>query len=69
MKCPMCKIALVLASIGAINWSLVALFNFNLVTAILGDMTTAAKVVYTLVGASGVVLLVSLLKVCPCNKE
>jgi len=57
-----------LAGIGAINWLLVALLNFNLVTAVLGDMTIAAKAVYTLVGLSGIILLVALVKPCPCTK-
>ena len=34
------KIALVLIIIGAINWGLIGLFNFNLVATIFGDMRT-----------------------------
>ncbi|OGW88309.1 MAG: hypothetical protein A3A73_01605 [Omnitrophica bacterium RIFCSPLOWO2_01_FULL_50_24] len=67
-KCIICKIVGLLAGIGAINWLLVALLNFNLVTAVLGDMTIAAKAVYTLVGLSGIILLVALVKPCPCTK-
>ncbi|MBI4430909.1 MAG: DUF378 domain-containing protein [Candidatus Omnitrophica bacterium] len=68
-KCGVCKIATLLAGIGALNWGLVALFNFNLVTAILGDMTMPAKIVYALVGLSGIGLIVSVIKACPaCNK-
>lgn len=33
------KIALALIVIGAINWGLIAIFNFDLVAAIFGDMT------------------------------
>lgn len=65
-KCPICKVIVVLASIGALNWGLVALFGFNLVTALLGEMTIASKIVYILVGLSGLVGLVSLVKACPC---
>lgn len=36
--------------IGGINWGLVGLCNYNLVTAIAGDGTMATKVVYALVG-------------------
>ncbi len=68
-KCPICKLAVLLAGIGALNWGLVALFNFNLVTTLLGDMTTAAKVVYIIVGVSGLLLLVSLVKPCPCGNK
>ena len=47
-------IALILIIIGAINWGLIGLFNFNLVELIFGDMTFLARTVYTLVGVSGV---------------
>ncbi len=68
-KCPICKIAVILAAVGAINWLLVAFFNVNLITKILGDMTTGAKAVYALVGISGLLLLLSLFKKCPgCEK-
>jgi uncharacterized membrane protein YuzA (DUF378 family) len=43
-------IAFVLVVIGGINWGLVGLCNYNLVSAIAGDGTTAAKIVYALVG-------------------
>ena len=45
-----------LVAIGAINWGLVGLFNFNLVETLLGSgMITT--IVYGLVGASGVYAL------------
>ncbi len=47
------KIALVLIIIGAINWGLIALFNFDLVATIFGDMTIISRIVYGLVGLSG----------------
>lgn len=47
------KIALVLIVIGAINWGLIGIFNFNLVAAIFGDMTVIARIIYGLVGISG----------------
>ncbi len=36
--------------IGALNWGLVGFFEFNLVAAIFGQMTVAARVVYAIVG-------------------
>lgn len=48
------KIALVLIIIGAINWGLIGIFNFNLVEAIFGDMTVIARIIYGLVGVSGI---------------
>ena len=47
------KIALVLIIVGALNWGLIALFNFDLVAAIFGDMTVLSRIVYGLVGLSG----------------
>ena len=46
-------IALVLIIVGAINWGLVGLFQFNLVDAIFGTMSAISRVIYTLVGISG----------------
>ena len=68
-KCIGCKVVALLAGIGALNWGLVGIFNFNLVGSVLGDMTVAARVVYALVGIAGLLLLVSLVKCCPCGKD
>lgn len=47
------NIALVLIIIGALNWGLVGLFNFNLVDTIFGTMSIISRIVYILVGISG----------------
>ena len=47
------KIALVLVVIGAINWGLVGIFNFNLVDTIFGMMSILSRIIYILVGISG----------------
>ena len=47
------KIALALIIIGAINWGLVGLFNFNLVDTIFGAMSVISRIIYVLVGISG----------------
>ena len=47
------KIALVLIIIGAINCGLIGLFQFDLVAAIFGNMTLISRIVYSLVGVSG----------------
>jgi uncharacterized protein len=44
-------IAMILLLIGGLNWGLVGIFNYNLVTALLGDATMMTKIVYGLVGA------------------
>ena len=49
----------VLVLIGALNWGLVGFFNFDLVAAIFGEMTTASKLVYDVIGLSALVSLVT----------
>ena len=68
-KCVICKLVVVLAGIGALNWGLTAFFGLNLVDRVLGGMPMPAKAVYGLVGLAGLMLLVSLFKGCPCQKK
>ena len=67
-KCTICKIVTLIAGIGALNWGLVALFQMDLVARLLGDMTGAAKAVYVVIGVAGLLMLVSLVKCCPCSR-
>ncbi|MBR3255043.1 MAG: DUF378 domain-containing protein [Clostridia bacterium] len=46
-------IALILVIIGAINWGLIGLFEFNLVDTLFGVGSAISRIVYTLVGLSG----------------
>lgn len=46
-------IALILIIIGAINWGLIGIFNFNLVDTLFGTMSVLSRIIYTLVGISG----------------
>ncbi|MBI4358596.1 MAG: DUF378 domain-containing protein [Candidatus Omnitrophica bacterium] len=67
--CLFCKIVGALAIIGALNWGLVGLLNVNVVERIFGEMTTVTRVIYGLVGLSGIALLVSYFTVCPACKK
>ena len=49
------KLALVLIIIGAINWGLVGLLDFNLVDTLFGVGSIISKIVYILVGISGII--------------
>jgi len=51
----MYKTTLILASVGALNWGLVALFDFNLVSALFGVDTLLTNAVYLVVAASAIV--------------
>lgn len=66
--CGVCKVVGLLVGIGALNWGLVGLFQVDLVAKVLGDMTGAARAVYTIIGIAGLLKLVSLVKCCPCQK-
>ncbi len=46
-------IALTLVIIGAINWLLVGLFQFNLVDAIFGSLSVLTRIIYIIVGIAG----------------
>jgi len=48
------KIALVLTIIGAINWGLIGLLDFNLVAMITGEMELLSNIIYILVGIAGI---------------
>jgi Uncharacterized conserved protein len=49
------KIALVFTIIGAINWGLVGIFDFNLVSFIFGTKTVLSTVIYIIVGICGII--------------
>lgn len=48
-------ISYILVLVGALNWGLVGLFNFDLVAAIFGEMTVLSRTVYVLVGLSAII--------------
>ncbi len=49
------KICLVFVIIGAINWGLVGLFDFNLVSYLFGEKSLLERIVYVIVGISGLI--------------
>lgn len=49
------KICLVLTIIGAINWGLIGLLDFNLVSFLFGNMSMLSRIVYSLVGIAGLI--------------
>lgn len=52
-------ITFTLVIVGAINWGLIGLLNFNLVTAIFGSAPSVEKIVYILVGLSAVYVIIT----------
>ena len=55
------KIALVFVIIGALNWGLIGLFDFNLVGFLFDDFSeTISRIIYVIVGLSGLISIVTL---------
>ena len=67
--CILCKIVAVLLIIGALNWGLVGLLDFNLVSYLFG-VGMLSHAIYILVGLAGVAGLVGLFRGCrKCDGE
>ena len=49
------KVLLAITIIGAVNWGLIGLFDFDLVAFIFGNMTLLSRIVYTVVAVCGLV--------------
>lgn len=59
------RITLLLVIVGAVNWGLIGLFQFDLVAALFGGGEQSgafARIIYTLVGISGLVCISLLFK-------
>ncbi len=55
------KIALVLVIIGALNWGLVGIFNFDLVAFIFDNLSNVVtRIIFALVGIAGIVAVSTL---------
>ena len=51
------KILLVITIIGAINWGLIGILDFNLVDTIFGAGSLFSRIIYSLVGIAGLILI------------
>ena len=48
-------LALILVIIGALNWGMIGLFQFDLIASIFGGMSTiVSRIIYTIVGLAGI---------------
>ena len=50
-------LALILSIIGCVNWGLVGIFQFDLVAFIFGNMSWLSRIIYALVGLSGLYMI------------
>ena len=61
-------IAYALVITGAIVWGIVGFFDYNIVSALFGEGSILARIVYSLVGIAGITLLAtSEFEECFCN--
>ncbi len=50
------RTALAITIIGAINWGLIGIFQFDLIATLFGGMDTAlSRIIYSLVGLAGII--------------
>jgi len=49
------KIALVFTIIGAVNWGFIGIFDLNIVDAIFGEASMLSRLIYTIVGITGLI--------------
>lgn len=60
---------LILVIVGAINWGLIGFFGFDLVSFLFGNMTWLSRIIYGLVGLSGVYLISLFGRITTFDKE
>lgn len=49
------KIVLVITIIGAVNWGLIGIFDFDLVGFLFGDGSMLTRTIFTVVGLAGII--------------
>lgn len=49
------KVCLIITIIGALVWGFIGLFDFNIVTTLFGEESFIPRVIYTLVGITGLI--------------
>ena len=63
------KILLVVTIIGAVNWGLIGVLDFDLVAYIFGNGSLLSRVIYTVVGICGIVNIGILMSHLDYKKE
>lgn len=58
-------VSLILIIIGAINWGFIGFFNLDLVALLFGTMSIISRIIYVIIGISGIYSLVLFWKLKP----
>ena len=61
--------AYVLTLIGALNWGLVGIFDFNLVSFFFDDYSLVTRTIYTIIGLSAIVSAIMCSMSCKMHNE
>jgi uncharacterized membrane protein YuzA (DUF378 family) len=62
-------LAMVLLIIGGINWGLIGLMNYDLVSALFGETTQASRIVYLIVGLAGLYAIYMTIKLASNRQQ
>ena len=62
-------ILLILVIAGAVNWGLIGFFRFNLVSFVFGNMSWLSRVIYALIGLSGIYMLSAFGRISSIGKD
>jgi len=69
-RTPLDRLALVLVVIGALNWLLVGLFQYDLVAALFGGQSSfLARIIYSIVGLAGLYSISLLFREAPTVRD
>lgn len=49
------KVCLVITIIGAVIWGIIGIFNYNIIDALFGAGSMLSRIIYTLVGITGLI--------------
>lgn len=60
---------LTIVIIGAVNWGLIGFFRFDLVAFLFGDMSWLSRIIYGVVGISGLYLLSAYGRIRSVNQD
>lgn len=68
--CTWCKVVGAIAIIGALNWGILGLADYNVIAHIFGMESILTRIIYVIIGLSGLALLSSYWMACPfCGKK
>lgn len=62
------KISIIIVLIGAINWGIVGLFNYDFIASIFQSGSLISRIIYTLIGLCGIIVIITIIKIKKTTK-